>query len=61
MMLFLEHCHDIDTARALLHIVDDYYKIRHYEASKAHNVCHTKIVSKGFFCFGMRVHEQMHG
>ena len=49
MMLFLEHCHDVDTARELLHIVDDYYKIRHYKASKAHNICHTKIVSKGFF------------
>lgn len=49
MMLFLEHCHDVDTAKSLLHIVDDYYKIRHYETSKAHNVCHTKIVSKDFF------------
>lgn len=56
MMLFLEHCYDLDSSFRVFSIFDSCYKILHYEDSRKHCIDHTKIFSDTIFekaCFLM--------
>ncbi len=49
MMLFLEHCYDMDSAFRVFTIFDSCYKILHNEDSRKHCIDYTKIFSDIIF------------